>query len=150
CGENLSGLCRQHHRAKQQRQWSYVLDPDTAVAWWANSITGAWRTTLPAVSIGCKDPPFSTPWDKVEVGHLDDRELVNVILGKSNVGVACDADLEASDGTRTNRADTAHCVDGQAGVMPSAPATAGDCLSPGLILHGARKPIPDALDLPPF
>jgi len=31
-GENLAPLCRRHHRAKQRREWSSLLDPDTGAA----------------------------------------------------------------------------------------------------------------------
>ncbi len=42
---NLAGLCRRHHRMKQQGRWRYSLDPDGTVTW--VSPTGARRVTLP-------------------------------------------------------------------------------------------------------
>lgn len=75
-GENLANLCRRHHRAKQHRAWTYVLDPDTGVAWWTNSITGAWRTTLPNVVIGSTDAAFADT-DRPPRDPVDDRVRVN-------------------------------------------------------------------------
>ncbi|MCA1780717.1 MAG: HNH endonuclease [Intrasporangiaceae bacterium] len=59
-GQNLATLCRRHHRAKQRREWTYLLDPDSGVAWWINSRTGSMRTTLPAVPAG--STPESTTY----------------------------------------------------------------------------------------
>lgn len=82
CGANLAGLCRRHHRAKQRREWTYLLDPDTGATWWINSRTGSRRTTLPDLAMGSLDPP-----DQFEARRSrpagsrppepDDRELVN-------------------------------------------------------------------------
>lgn len=149
CGENLAGLCRRHHRTKQHRQWTYHLDPDTAVSWWINSVTGVWRTTIPEVSIGCKDPPFSTPRHRPRLEHLDDRELVNVILGNTEVTLSCDS-------VRVFRRAQPKCdaatstVDGTSTVVPAVPTSPGDCLSPTTTLASARKRIPEATDIPPF
>ena len=51
-GENLASLCRFHHRAKQQKQWRYLLDPDTGVTWWIHAVTGAMRTTVTDICLG--------------------------------------------------------------------------------------------------
>ena len=50
--ENLASLCRFHHRAKQQKQWRYLLDPDTGVTWWIHAVTGAMRTTVADICLG--------------------------------------------------------------------------------------------------
>lgn len=75
-GDNLASLCRRHHRAKQHRAWTYHLDPDTGVVWWTNSITGAWRTTIPNLTIGATDPAFVDTGSPASAG-TDDRVLVN-------------------------------------------------------------------------
>ena len=49
--QNLAGLCRHHHRAKQSRAWTYHLDPLTGVATWINARTGTIRATHPATSL---------------------------------------------------------------------------------------------------
>jgi hypothetical protein len=49
--QNLAGLCRHHHRAKQSRAWTYHLDPLTGVATWLNTRTGTIRATHPATSL---------------------------------------------------------------------------------------------------
>ncbi|MGA8047826.1 MAG: DUF222 domain-containing protein [Dermatophilaceae bacterium] len=49
--QNLAGLCRHHHRAKQSRAWTYHLDPLTGVATWINTRTGTIRATHPATSL---------------------------------------------------------------------------------------------------
>jgi hypothetical protein len=41
----LAGLCRRHHRTKQQPGWGYRLDPDGVVTW--TSPTGVSRQTYP-------------------------------------------------------------------------------------------------------
>jgi hypothetical protein len=42
---NLAGLCRRHHRLKQQRRWTYHLAPDGTATW--TSPTGNKRITQP-------------------------------------------------------------------------------------------------------
>lgn len=49
--QNLAGLCRHHHRAKQSRAWIYELDPRTGTATWSNTRTGTVRTTEPQTSV---------------------------------------------------------------------------------------------------
>jgi hypothetical protein len=41
----LSGLCRRHHRTKQQARWRYLLDADGVATW--TSPTGVTRRTYP-------------------------------------------------------------------------------------------------------
>ncbi|MDO5504355.1 MAG: hypothetical protein Q4G67_14405, partial [Actinomycetia bacterium] len=72
CGENLACLCRFHHRAKQHKDWTYLLDPTTSAAWWIHRRTGSRRTTLPdtgIASLGCRPPPGQQP----RANHEDDR-----------------------------------------------------------------------------
>jgi hypothetical protein len=42
---NLGGLCRRHHRLKQQRRWAYQLAPDGTATW--TSPSGKQRITQP-------------------------------------------------------------------------------------------------------
>ena len=53
---NLAGLCRRHHRLKQQRRWAYHLTPDGTATW--TSPTGTTRTTLPEhAALPAPQPP---------------------------------------------------------------------------------------------
>lgn len=120
-GENLAPLCRRHHRAKQHRAWTYLLDPDTGVAWWTNAITGAWRTTIPTIAIGATEPVFADtdppPEDGIDGGvDVDDRVRVNGHHRHTRPQLSCP----------------------------------GDALSPGATLAIRRKKIPDPTDPPPF
>ena len=45
CPTNLAGLCRRHHRMKQQDRWKYRLAEDGTVTW--TSPTGIQRITVP-------------------------------------------------------------------------------------------------------
>ncbi len=54
---NLGGLCRRHHRLKQQRRWTYHLHPDGTATW--TSPTGTKRITQP--DHAALPPPKTTP-----------------------------------------------------------------------------------------
>ncbi len=54
---NLGGLCRRHHRLKQQRRWTYHLDPDGTATW--TSPTGTKRITQPDQA--ALPPPTTEP-----------------------------------------------------------------------------------------
>ena len=54
---NLGGLCRRHHRLKQQRRWTYQLAPDGTATW--TSPTGRKRITQPDHAV--LPPPPRTP-----------------------------------------------------------------------------------------
>lgn len=70
---NLAGLCRFHHRAKQQKQWRYLLDPDTGVTWWVHAVTGAMRTTVADVCLGVHDPGLAPVGEAPQPDNSDDR-----------------------------------------------------------------------------
>ncbi|MCA1782462.1 MAG: hypothetical protein ABR500_05050 [Dermatophilaceae bacterium] len=72
-GANLAGLCRFHHRTKQQKEWRYLLDPDTAVTWWIHAVTGAMRTTVADICLGVHDPAFTSIGPPPEPDNGDDR-----------------------------------------------------------------------------
>lgn len=145
--QNLAGLCRRHHRAKQHRQWTYLLDPDTGTAWWTNTLTGAWRTTLPALSTGPLEPPAPTgscdPPRRAD--HGDDRPRINRILA-----VALGDTSPISEDQPDTEPIATRPIDGHAPVGPPEPMTPGDCLSPASTIATARKTIPDPTDPPPF
>ena len=155
--ENLAGLCRRHHRAKQRREWTYLLDPDTGVAWWTNSRTGSRRTTVPDVALGSLDPP-----DQLEVRRrdpvrartpeIDDRERVNrasperllaIILGDDAVISLDDHPLSVAVEPKpaSPRAD--------APVSVAEPSRPGDCVSQANVLASARRPVEDLLNPSP-
>lgn len=53
--ENLAGLCRFHHIAKQSRRWVYHLDPKTGVATWVCRRTGTVRETHPQTALAARN-----------------------------------------------------------------------------------------------
>jgi hypothetical protein len=56
---NLAGLCRRHHRLKQQRRWHYQLAPDGTATW--TSPTGQQRITPPDFAALPPPPPPPPP-----------------------------------------------------------------------------------------
>jgi hypothetical protein len=54
----LAGLCRRHHRTKQQPGWRYSLDPDGVATW--TSPTGVTRKTYPPAMRLPSDEPTAT------------------------------------------------------------------------------------------
>ena len=145
-GDNLAALCRRHHRAKQQREWTYVLDPDTAAAWWTNSVTGAWRTTVSAVGTGCEEPPFSPCWTQ-PANHADDRAEVNRLAGLLGE-TRLEGERRPEGDGRTDAG--ASPVGGRARVAPAPSVPPGGPQSPAAIVAAARRTIADPTDTPPF
>lgn len=152
CGENLAGLCRRHHRAKQRREWSYLLDPDTGATWWVNSRTGSRRTTLPDIAIGTLDPPDQfedrrsrptvtwppAPDDRERVNRASPERLLSIILGENAAEISLDDDpVSVPAGPRSTppQADTAPTI-------PD-PACPGDSVSPARVLDRGRRKVKD-------
>ena len=147
-GDNLAALCRRHHRAKQQRQWTFFLDPDTSAAWWTNTVTGAWRTTVTAVATGCEEPPFVSRWTSRPVDHADDRAQVNRILAVV-LGETPRQRATPPDGDMRSEPDpTAGGGEARVGCPP--PSTSGELHNRAAIVAEARRPITDPTAAPPF
>ena len=56
---NLAGLCRRHHRLKQQGRWRYTLSPDGTVTWIGPA--GQVRVTEPQHRLLPLPPPDPVP-----------------------------------------------------------------------------------------
>ncbi len=59
CPGNLAGLCRRHHRLKQQGRWRYTLSPDGTVTWAGPA--GQVRVTEPQHRLLPLPPPDPVP-----------------------------------------------------------------------------------------